>query len=97
MYRTLFVLDARVQAEAWEIIKRRFATPPHGSFTPAAVLTEPPPLLETVAGREYHCHSDRHRHTGGNLILAEGVLARPGKPGVMAYPAAVARAFAHRN
>ena len=71
----------RVQAEAWEIIKRRFAAPPHGSFTPAAVLTEPPPLLETVAGREYHCHSDCHRHTGGNPILAEGFLARPGKPG----------------
>lgn len=76
----------RVQAEAWEIIKRRFAAPPHGSFTPAAVLTEPPPLLETVAGREYHCHSDCHRHTGGNPILAEGVLARPGKPGGHGVP-----------
>ena len=62
-----------------EVIKRRFAAPPHGSFTPAAVLTEPPPLLETVAGREYHCHSDCHRHTGGNPILAEGFLAGPGK------------------
>ena len=88
-----------MEAEAWEIIKLRFAAPPHGSFTPAAVLTEPSPLLETVAGREYHCHSDCHRHTGGNPILAEGFLARPGKPkpGVMAYPAAMARAFAHRN
>ena len=64
---------------------------------PSMVLIEPPPLLETVAGREYHCHSDCHRHTGGNPILAEGFLAGSGKPGVMAYPAAVARAFAHRN
>ena len=70
-----------MQAEAWEIIKRRFAAPPHGSFTPAAVLTEPSLLLETVTGREYHCHSDCHRHTGGNPILAEGFLAGPGKPG----------------
>ena len=64
-----------------EVIKRRCAAPPHGSFTPAAVLTEPPPLCEAMAGREYHCHSDCHRHTGGNPILAEEFLAGPGKPG----------------
>ena len=64
-----------MQAEAWEIIKRRFAAPPHGSFTPAAVLTEPSLLLETVTGREYHCHSDCHRHIRGNLILTKGILA----------------------
>ena len=66
-----------MQAEAWEIIKRRFAAPPHGSFTPAAVLTEPSLLLETVTGREYHCHSDCHRHTGGNpelMYLMNGYL-----------------------
>ena len=80
-----------------EIVKRRCAAPPHGSFTPTAVLTEPPPLFETVAGREYHCHSDCHRCAGGNSALAEGVLARPGRPGVMAYPTALARAFAHHR
>ena len=82
---------------AWEVVKRRCATPPHGSFTPTAVLTEPPPLFETVAGREYHCHSDCHRRAGGKPALAGGILARPGRAGVMAYPAAVAHAFAHRN
>lgn len=60
---------------AREVVKRRCAAPPHGSFTPTAVLTEPPPLLETVAGREYHCHSDCHRHIRGNLILTKGILA----------------------
>ena len=25
------------------------------AFHPSEVLSEPPPLLETVAGREYHC------------------------------------------
>ena len=80
-----------------EVVKRRCAAPPHGSFTPTAVLTEPPPLFETVAGREYHCHSDCHRRAGGKPALAAGVLARPGRAGVMAYPAAVAHAFAHRN
>ena len=55
---------------AWEVVKRRCAAPPHGSFTPTAVLTEPPPLCEAVAGREYHCHSDCHRHAGGKPALA---------------------------
>ena len=80
-----------------EVVKRRCAAPPHGSFTPTAVLTEPPPLCEAVAGREYHCHSDCHRHAGGKPALAGGILARPGRSGVMAHPAAVAHAFAHRN
>ena len=31
-----------------------------------------------VAGREYHCHSDCHRHTGGNPAFTEGVLAHLG-------------------
>ena len=82
---------------AREVVKRRYATPPHGNFTPTAVLTEPPPLCEAVAGREYHCHSDCHRYAGGKPTLAAGVLARPDRAGVMAYPAAVAHAFAHRN
>ena len=30
-----------------------------------------------MAGREYHCHSDCHRHAGSNPALTEGVLARP--------------------
>jgi len=29
-----------------EIAERRYAKPPHGSFTPTAVLTEPPPLRD---------------------------------------------------
>ena len=31
-----------------------------------------------VAGREYHCHSDCHRHAGDNPALTKGVLARHG-------------------
>ena len=53
-------------------------SPPHGSFTPTVVLTEPPPLFETVAGREYHCHSDCHGHAGCNPALAGGSVALPG-------------------
>ena len=52
-------------------------SPPHGSSTPTVVLTEPPPLFETVAGREYHCHSDCHGHAGCSPALAEGPIALP--------------------
>lgn len=94
MYRTP---TSHVQTKAREIIMWQYAAPPHENFTPTAVLTESPPLLETVAGREYHCHSDCHCHIGGNPIFTKRVLARPGEPGCMAYPAAVACAFAHQN
>lgn len=47
LFCTLFVLDARVlMVSHREVAGRRYAKPPHGSFTPTAVLTEPPPLRE---------------------------------------------------
>lgn len=54
-------------------------------FPPTAILTEPPSLLGTVAGWEYYCHSDCHRHDGDKPALAAGVLAWPGRMGSMAH------------
>ena len=71
-----------------EVAKRQIAILPHGSFTPAVVPTEPPPLRDpafggAVAGREYHCHSGCHGHAGGNPALSVGFLAcSKGNPGV---------------
>lgn len=89
----------RAQAEALgsrQAAARRAAS---RVFTPTVVLTEPPPLLVAVAGREYHYPSDDYGHAGSGPAFAEGVLARPDiLSGVLAYPAAAAWAFfAHRN
>ena len=71
-----------------EVAKRQFALLPHGSFTPAVVLTEPPPLLDpvsrAVAGREYHYHPDCHGHTGSNPVL-EQVFSLTSLGRVVAY------------
>ena len=74
-WQSLFVPDTPARLGSRQAVA---CSPPHGSFTPTAVLTEPPPLCEAVAGREYHCHSDCHRHTGSNPALTKGVLARHG-------------------
>ena len=48
--------------------------PLHGSLTPSVVLTEPPPLLASVAGREYHCPSDCRRRAGCSPALAVNIF-----------------------
>lgn len=83
------------RSETWEVAKRRIACSPHGSFTPTVVRTEPPNAVKR-SRREYHYHSDCHRHAGGNPALEQVIsLAPSGGRGV---PNSVACAFAlHRN
>ena len=75
---TLFVLDARC-AESHirftEIAKRQAADLPHGSLTPAVVLTEPPNAV-TRSRREYHYRSGCRGHAGCSPTLIAGFLAR---------------------
>lgn len=59
----------------WEVAKRWSAKPPHGSFTPAVVLTEPPNAVMR-SRREYHCHFGCHGRTRGHPVSAAGPLAR---------------------
>jgi hypothetical protein len=94
---TLFVLDTPCErAKALGSRQAAVCSLPHGSLTPAVVLTEPPNTVK-CSRREYHYCSDCHRHTGSNPVLVEGVLARPDLAGVLAYPATLAHAFAHRK
>lgn len=85
-----------------EVAKRRFAGPPHGSFTPTVVLTEPPPLRDPACAGLW---------LDGSTIVIPAVIARSGgNPTpqqvfslapfreVVAYQTALARALAsYRN
>lgn len=59
-----------------EVAERRLAMPPHGIFTPTAVLTEPPNAVKR-SRREYHCHPDCHRHAGSNPTLEQVISLSP--------------------
>ena len=88
LFCTLFVLDARVlMVSHREVAERRYAKPPHGSFTPTAVLTEPPPLLEPCDES-----TSQELWLDGSTIIIPTVIAVS-----VAYPIPAAGYFAHQK
>ena len=70
-----------------EVAERRYAKPPHGSFTPTAVLTEPPPLLEPCDEL-----TSQELWLDGSTIIIPTVIAVS-----VAYPIPAAGYFAHQK
>ena len=86
-----------------EVAERWLANPPHGSFTPTVVLTEPSPLLEP-----YDELTSEELWLDGSTIIIPTVMAISGATrysqqvishtkGAVAYHTVIARAFAHHR